>query len=154
LERITEIQIDSDNKEMLESLERSLRHQKHADPKADAMLEAPYYKFEVKYRTAQIPLNWGMRMPNEQNRAGKRKPSKTRKGNKYLRSALIEASQSVCRSDNYLGSLYRRIAARKGGRRAAVAFAHAIMKIVYLEVSYSFSCGSLKQWVLMYFLLN
>jgi transposase len=75
--------------------------------------------------------SWIGLVPGHNESAGKRKPSKTRKGNKYLRSALIEASQSVCRSDNYLGALYRRIAARKGGRKAAVAVAHAIMKIAY-----------------------
>ncbi|MFC3345320.1 hypothetical protein [Paenibacillus abyssi] len=56
---------------------------------------------------------------------------KTRKGNKYLRAALIEVAHSVCRSDNYLGAQYRRIAARKGRHRAAVAVAHSIMGIVY-----------------------
>ncbi|NHW39014.1 IS110 family transposase, partial [Paenibacillus aceris] len=75
--------------------------------------------------------SWIGLVPGHNESAGKRKPSKTRKGNKYLRSALLEASQSVCRSDNYLGALYRRIAARKGGRKAAVAVAHAIMKIAY-----------------------
>ncbi|MDF2652781.1 MAG: Transposase family protein, partial [Paenibacillus sp.] len=75
--------------------------------------------------------SWIGLVPSHNESAGKRKPSKTRKGNKYLRSALLEASQSVCRSDNYLGALYRRIAARKGGRKAAVAVAHAIMKIAY-----------------------
>ncbi|WP_235550268.1 IS110 family transposase [Paenibacillus sp. Soil724D2] len=50
---------------------------------------------------------------------GKRNPSETRKGNKSLRSALLEASQSVCRSDNYLGALYRLIAARNSNNRCS-----------------------------------
>jgi transposase len=84
-----------------------------------------------RFPSAAHLCSWIGLVPGHNESAGKRKPSKTRKGNKYLRSALIEASQSVCRSDNYLGALYRRIAARRGGRRAAVAVAHAIMKIAY-----------------------
>ncbi|MGG4070881.1 IS110 family transposase [Bacillus tropicus] len=84
-----------------------------------------------RFPSAAHLCSWIGLVPGHNESAGKRKPSKTRKGNKYLRSALLEASQSVCRSDNYLGALYRRIAARKGGRKAAVAVAHAIMKIAY-----------------------
>jgi transposase len=84
-----------------------------------------------RFPSAPHLCSWIGLVPSHNESAGKRKPSKTRKGNKYLRSALLEASQSVCRSDNYLGALYRRIAARKGGRKAAVAVAHAIMKIAY-----------------------
>ncbi|WP_238403421.1 transposase [Paenibacillus mesophilus] len=61
--------------------------------------------------------------------AGKRKSSKTRKGNQYLRSALTEAAQSIRESENYFGAQYRRIAARKGKRRAAVAVAHSSLTI-------------------------
>ncbi|SDP24707.1 Transposase, partial [Paenibacillus sp. yr247] len=84
-----------------------------------------------RFPSAAHLCSWIGLVPGLNESAGKRKPSRTRKGNKYLRSALLEASQSVCRSDNYLGALYRRIAARRGGRKAAVAVAHAIMKIAY-----------------------
>jgi len=75
--------------------------------------------------------SWIGLVPRQNERAGERKSSKTRKGNKYLRSALIEVAHSVCRSDNYLGARYRRIAARKGRHRAALAVAYSIMTIVY-----------------------
>ncbi|WP_240041456.1 transposase [Paenibacillus ginsengarvi] len=64
-------------------------------------------------------------VPGHNESAGKRKPFKTRKGNKYLRAALTEAAQSIRGSDNYLGAQYRRIAARKGRQRAAIAVAHS-----------------------------
>ncbi|MGF7036272.1 hypothetical protein J2T17_007324, partial [Paenibacillus mucilaginosus] len=69
--------------------------------------------------------SWIGLVPGHNESAGKRKLSKTRKGNKYLRSALIEASHSIRGSNNYLGAQYRRIAA------AAVAVAHSIMTIAY-----------------------
>ncbi|MFC6233201.1 transposase [Paenibacillus allorhizosphaerae] len=74
---------------------------------------------------------WAGLVPGQNESTGKRKTAKTRKGNKYLRAALIEVAHSVCRSDNYLGAQYRRIAARKGRHRASVAVAHSIMAIVY-----------------------
>lgn len=39
------------------------------------------------------------------------------KGNKYLKSALIEAAHSIRGPNNYLDALYRRTAARKGKKR-------------------------------------
>jgi transposase len=84
-----------------------------------------------RFPTAAHLCSWAGLVPGQNESAGKRKSSKTRKGNKYLRAALIEVAHSVCRSDNYLGAQYRRIAARKGRHRAAVAVAHSIMAIVY-----------------------
>lgn len=84
-----------------------------------------------RFPSAAHLCSWVGLVPGQNESAGKRKSSKTRKGNKYLRSALIEVAHSVCRSDNYLGAQYRRIAARKGRHRAAVAVAHSIMTIVY-----------------------
>ncbi|TCM84862.1 transposase, partial [Paenibacillus sp. BK033] len=84
-----------------------------------------------RFPSAAHLCSWAGLVPGQNESAGKRKSSKTRKGNKYLRAALIEVAHSVCRSDNYLGAQYRRIAARKGRHRAAVAVAHSIMAIVY-----------------------
>ncbi|MBT2289275.1 IS110 family transposase [Paenibacillus albidus] len=84
-----------------------------------------------RFPSAAHLCSWVGLVPGHNESAGKRKSSKTRKGNKYLRSALIEASHSIRGSDNYLGAQYRRIAARKGRHRAAVAVAHSIMTIAY-----------------------
>jgi transposase len=58
-------------------------------------------------RTAE--QKWVGLVPGQNESAGKRKSSKTRKGNKYLRSALIEVSHTLRGSDNYLGAQYRRM---------------------------------------------
>ncbi|TNJ60811.1 IS110 family transposase, partial [Paenibacillus hemerocallicola] len=84
-----------------------------------------------RFPSAAHLCSWVGLVPGQNESAGKRKSSKTRKGNKYLRSALTEAAQSIRGSDHYLGAQYRRIAARKGKRRAAVAVAHSIMTITY-----------------------
>jgi len=52
-----------------------------------------------------------------------------------LRSALVEAARAAGRGRTYLGAQYHRIAARRGGNRAAVSVAHSILVIVYHMLS-------------------
>jgi len=76
--------------------------------------------------------SWAGLCPGQNESAGKRKSGKTRKGNKKLRSALVEAARAAGRTKNtYLSSQYHRIAARRGANRAAVAVAHSILMIAY-----------------------
>lgn len=89
--------------------------------------------FDVKkqFPSASHMCSWSGVVPGHNESAGKRKSSKTKKGNKYLRSALTEAAHSVSGSKNYLGALYRRTASRKGRKRAGIVVAHAILRISY-----------------------
>ncbi|HHY94194.1 MAG TPA: IS110 family transposase [Firmicutes bacterium] len=76
--------------------------------------------------------SWAGVCPGNNESAGKRKSGKTTKGNPWLKSILVQAAHAAGRSrDNYLSSLYHRLAARKGKKRAAIAVAHAILTIVY-----------------------
>ena len=46
--------------------------------------------------------------------------------------ALVQAAHAAGRSkDNYLAAQYRRLSARRGKKRAAVAVAHSILVIAY-----------------------
>ncbi|HEV2460309.1 MAG TPA: IS110 family transposase, partial [Ktedonobacterales bacterium] len=50
----------------------------------------------------------------------------------WLRTALVEAAQAAARTkDTYLAAQYRRLAARRGAKRAAVAVAHTLLVMVY-----------------------
>jgi len=50
----------------------------------------------------------------------------------WLRCALVEAAQATARSNNtYLAARFRRLAARRGARKAAVAAAHTIFVLDY-----------------------
>ncbi|HJZ46355.1 MAG TPA: IS110 family transposase [Roseiflexaceae bacterium] len=63
--------------------------------------------------------------------AGKRKSTRLRDGNKYLRSALIQAAwAAVKQSETFLAAFYRRLAARRGKQKAIVALAHKLLVIV------------------------
>jgi transposase len=84
-----------------------------------------------QFPSAAHLCSWAGLVPGHNESAGKRKSSRTKKGNKYLKSALVEAAHSVRGSKNYLGALYRRTAARKGRMRAAITVAHAMLRMAY-----------------------
>src|ERR1700687_4230461 len=75
---------------------------------------------------------WG-HVPWQSGQRGQTKKSgKTRKGNVWLRTALIEAAHSLGRGrGTYLAAQYRRLIARRGKKKAAVALGHSVLVIVY-----------------------
>jgi transposase len=75
--------------------------------------------------------SWAGLCPGQDESAGKRRSGKTRKGNRWLRGALVEAVHSATRTKTYLGAQFRRLAARRGPKKAMVAVAHSILRIVY-----------------------
>ena len=75
---------------------------------------------------------WAGVAPGNHESAGKRLSGKARKGSPWLRTALVEAAQAAARTkDTYLAAQYRRLAPRRGQKRAVVAVAHTILVIVY-----------------------
>jgi transposase len=85
-----------------------------------------------RFPTAAHLAAWAGLAPGNNESAGKRKSGKTRKGSPWLRAALVEAAQAAARSKKTaLGAYYRRIAARRGRKRAAVATAHRILELAY-----------------------
>jgi transposase len=86
----------------------------------------------TRFPSANHLTAWAGLAPGNNESAGKRRSGKTRKGSPWLRAILIEAAHAAGRTkDTYLGALYRRLVARKGKKRAAVAVARHILVIVY-----------------------
>jgi len=75
--------------------------------------------------------SWAGLCPGQDESAGKRRSGKTRKGNRWLRTALVQAAQAARRTKTYLAAQFRRLASRRGAKKAAVAVAHSILRIVY-----------------------
>lgn len=98
---------------------------------AEQMLAELGTDIKNQFPSASQMCSWAGLVPGNNESAGKRKKSKTKNGNKYLKSALIEAAHSVRGSKNYLGELYRRTAARKGKKRAGIVVAHSILRTAY-----------------------
>jgi transposase len=86
----------------------------------------------TRFPSARHLASWAGMCPGNNESAGKRKSGRTRKGDPWLRTALVEAAQAAGRTKrSYLGAQYRRLAARRGAKRAAVAVGHSILGIVY-----------------------
>jgi transposase len=76
--------------------------------------------------------SWAGMCPGSHESAGKQRGGKTRKGNAWLRAQLVQAAHAAGRTKGtYLQAQYRRLAARRGKSRAAVAVGHTILVIIY-----------------------
>jgi transposase len=76
--------------------------------------------------------SWTGICPGNEESAGKRLRSRTRHGNRWLRRALAEAAWAAAHTKGtYLAAQYRRLASRRGKRRALIAVGHSILVIIY-----------------------
>jgi transposase len=85
-----------------------------------------------QFSDAQHLASWAGLCPGSHESAGKRKSGKIRKGSLWLRRCLCQAAWAVStKKNNYLSALYRRLAARRGSKRATIAIAHNLLVIAY-----------------------
>ncbi len=89
----------------------------------------------TRFPTAGHLASWAGMCPGNHESAGKRTSGKTRKGSKWLRRALTEAAHGAARTKrpgrSALARDYRRLVARRGKKKAAVAVGHRILVIAY-----------------------
>jgi len=85
-----------------------------------------------QFPSARHLASWAGLCPGNNESANKRKRGKMGKGNAMLREALVEAAWAAVRKkDTYLSVAYRRLAARRGPKRAIVAVAHSLLISIY-----------------------
>jgi transposase len=85
-----------------------------------------------RFPSAKHLASWAGLCPGNAESGGKRLSGKTRKGNRWLRQVLIEIAHVAAKTrGTYLAAQYRRIAARRGKKRALVAVAHTVLVIIY-----------------------
>ena len=76
--------------------------------------------------------SWAGMCPGNEESAGKRIRHRMTKGDRWLRRALTEAAWAAAHSKNtYLGAQYRRLAPRRGKKRALMAVGHSLLVIIY-----------------------
>jgi transposase len=86
----------------------------------------------ARFPTAGHLASWAKFTPGVKQSAGKTKgKSSTGHGNRYLARVLGEAAVAAGRTDTFLGERYRRIARRRGTKRAIVAVGRSILIIVW-----------------------
>jgi transposase len=84
------------------------------------------------YASAAHLCSWAAICPGHDETGGKRRSGKTRRGNRWLRGALTEAAWAAARTKNsYPAGQYRRLASRRGKKRAIVAVSHSLLIAVY-----------------------
>ena len=85
-----------------------------------------------QFPTADHLVSWGALCPGKDESAGKRRSSKTAKGNRWLKRALTEAAwAATLERESYLAALYRRLAPRRGNKRAIIAVARTILQAAW-----------------------
>jgi transposase len=76
--------------------------------------------------------SWTGMCPGNNQSAGKRRSGKTTKGNRWLRATLVQVAWAASHTKHtYLSAHYRRLASRRGRKRALVALGHTILVIVH-----------------------
>jgi len=89
-----------------------------------------------RFPTAAHLCSWARFAPGVKESAGRKKGNAaTGHGNPYLARVLGEAAVSAGRTDTFLGERYRRIARRRGKKRAIVAVGRSILVIIWALLS-------------------
>jgi hypothetical protein len=86
----------------------------------------------TRFPTAGHLVSWAKYAPGVSESAGKRKGrGSTGHGNPYLARVLGEAAVAASKTDTFLGERYRRIARRRGAKKAIVAVGRSILVIAW-----------------------
>ncbi len=70
---------------------------------------------------------WAGWSPGHHESAGKRRQGRTRQGKRYLRRVLVQCAWATRKTSTFVGRTFRRLEARLGGKKAAVAVTHKIV---------------------------
>ena len=88
-----------------------------------------------RFPSAAHVASWAGVSPGNHDSAGKRLSGKTRKGHRFLRTTLVQAAHAAARTQStYLNAQYRRLATRRGKKRAILAVAHSILVMAYYMI--------------------
>jgi transposase len=86
----------------------------------------------TRFPTAGHLVSWAKYAPGVSESAGKKKgKNATGHGNPYLARVLGNAAAAAARTDTFLGERYRRIARRRGAKKANVAVGRSILVIIW-----------------------
>lgn len=86
-----------------------------------------------EFPTHKHLASWAGVCPGNNESAGKKYSSKITHGNKYLKTTLVEAAWVASRSkaNPIFADKHRRIAARRGSKKASIAIGHKILTAAY-----------------------
>ena len=76
-------------------------------------------------------VSWAKRCPQTRQSGKKSTAGSAGKGNPWLNGVLGEIAASAARTDTFLGERYRRLARRRGKRKALAAIARSVLVIIF-----------------------
>jgi transposase len=85
----------------------------------------------TKFPTAAHLVSWAKFAPIDKQSAGRAKAASTGKGNPWLAGALGEIVAGLARTDTFLSDRYRRLARRRGKKKAIVAVGNSVLTIIW-----------------------
>jgi transposase len=89
----------------------------------------------TRFPTAGHLVSWAKYAPGVSESAGKKKgKNSTGHGNPYLAAVLGNAAAAAAKTDTFLGDRYRRLARRRGSRKANVAVGRSILVIIWHQL--------------------
>jgi transposase len=89
----------------------------------------------TRFGGADRLASWAALCPGNNESAGKRKSGRTRKGNAIIRYILCECANAASRTHSSLAAKYRSLMVRKTHKKAIVAVAHKMIRIIYLMLA-------------------
>jgi transposase len=85
-----------------------------------------------QFPTAKQLASWASLCPGNHESVAKRLGGAARKGGPWLRRMACQCARAAARTKNtYLSAQFRRLAARRGSKRAIIAAAHTLVIIGY-----------------------
>lgn len=85
----------------------------------------------TRFPSAGHLRSWAGLCPRMDESAGKRRSTRLRKGNVWLKTMLVQCAWAAIRKEGYLRALFLRIRSRQGAKKAIVAVAAAILTAVH-----------------------
>jgi transposase len=90
----------------------------------------------TQFPTPEQLCSWAAICPGNNESGGKRKSGRTRNGDPWLRTTLVEAAWAAShQKGSYLQTLYLRLKLRRGAKKAIVAVAHSMLQSIWYMLS-------------------
>jgi len=89
----------------------------------------------TRFGRAQSLACWAALSPGNNESAGKRKSGRTSHGNSVIRCILCECANAARMTKSTLAAKYRSLMVRKSHKKAIIAVAHKMIRLIYLMLS-------------------
>ena len=88
-----------------------------------------------QFPTAGHLVSWAGLCPRSDESAGKKRSTKIRKGNAWLKTTLVQCAWAAIRNNGYLKAKYHRVRAKAGKMKAIIAVAREMLVAIYHMIS-------------------